>query len=47
MAQAAEVVDRLSGAVNTASDNYRTGDQQVAASYQELTGGGSTGSVGV
>jgi hypothetical protein len=47
MARAGEVLTRLSGAVNTASDNYRTGDQQVAASYQELSGGGTTGSVGV
>jgi predicted Zn-dependent protease len=38
MAQAGQVVRRLSGAVNTASDNYQSGDQRVAASYQELSG---------
>ena len=47
MELAGEVLDRFSGAVNTASGNYQTGDQQVAASYQELSGTGTTGSVGV
>ena len=47
MARAGQVLDRLSGAVNPASDTYRTGDQQGAASYQERSGGGTTGSAGV
>jgi hypothetical protein len=45
MARAGQVADRLAGAVATASDNYRTGDQRVAAGYQELFG--TTGTAGV